>query len=90
MWPFTSVKRSPIVAYVVKLVNSDTDESEILGVFSYTEGAWDFAQKIAKQYNRFEWYISIEEFTIDSVNKVPTLPNDDLDAAYPCPIEWEN
>lgn len=90
MWPFTSSKRSPLMSYVVKLVSSDTDESEILGVFSYTEGAWDYAQKVAKQYNRFEWYISIEEFIIDNDEKIPTLPNDVLDAAYPCPIEWEN
>jgi hypothetical protein len=90
MWPFTSSKRSPLMSYVVKLVSSDTDESEILGVFSYTEGAWDYAQKVAKQYNRFEWYISIEEFIIDNDEKIPTLPNDALDAAYPCPIEWEN
>lgn len=90
MWPFTSVKRSPVSAYVVKLVSSETEESEILGVFSYTEGAWEYAHKIAKQYNRFEWYISIEEFILDADEKTPTMPNNEIDTAYPCHIEWEN
>ena len=79
-----------MTTYIVKLVSSETEESEILGVFSYTEGAWEYAQKIAKQYNRFEWYVSIEEFGLDRDDKIPTLPNDEIDTAYPCPIEWEN
>lgn len=87
-WPF-AYRKTVANAYVVKLVSSETDESETLGVFTDSESAWDYSHEIAKNYNRFEWYISIEEFTVNKPRD-PVSPPNDLDIVYPCPIEWEN
>ncbi len=89
MWPFTYRTAQPTTMYVVKLVSSETDESETLGVFDTTEGAWDYAHETAKQYNRFEWFISIEEFSVNRPRN-PVMPPTEIDVVYPCPIEWEN
>ena len=76
--------------YIVSLVAKDDTESETLGVFSDPEKAWDFAHDTAQKYNRHEWFVKIEEFTLDSIEKEPTLQDvPDVDI-YPCAIEWEN
>ena len=77
-------------SYVVTLVSKETFEHENLGVFTDSEAAWDFAHEIAQEYNRHEWFVKIEEFTLDSTDKEPTLSDvPDVDV-YPCAIEWEN
>lgn len=76
--------------YIVSLVSNEDTEYENLGVFSDPEAAWDFAHDIAQKYNRHEWLVKIEEFTLDSTDKEPTLTDaPDVDI-YPCMIEWEN
>lgn len=77
--------------YVVTLVSKFySQESENLAVFDRSEDAWDYAENIAKDYNKHEWYLLVEEFIVGDGSKRPKTSDDDPDEIYPCPIEWNN
>ena len=85
---FWSRPRPLPTVFVVTLVSKEfPSETENLGVFAESDEAWEYAESISKDYNKHEWYVLIEEFTLGKPKK-PTSEDDDTDEFYPCPIEW--
>lgn len=74
--------------YVVTLVSKDISESETLAVFSDPDNASDYAQRVSHDYNRHEWVVRIEEFTLDDCEKEPSLEDDPVQDLYPCDVDW--
>lgn len=87
MWWNRPKKNVFLVTLVSKLYSQ---ESENLAIFETSEEAWTYAETVSKDYNKHEWYLLIEEFTLGDSTKKPTTEDDDPTEFYPCPIEWND
>lgn len=84
-WFGTQKKKVYVVTLSSKLYSQ---ESENLAVFERSEEAWEYAESISKDYNKHEWFLLIEEFTVGDASKRPKTVDADPEEHYPCPIEW--
>lgn len=85
---WSSARRQKNVFLVTLVSKLYSQESENLAIFETSEDAWEYAESISKDYNKHEWCVLIEEFTLGDSSKKPKTLDDDPEEFYPCPIEW--